>query len=156
MLWSDATKVVDVSAASAWKSLDALLMQIIKIPTAGEETVKVIRIEENVPVIHVGNRIVAKAAMLGGIIKASMSMEVVDSEPPRYLRLAIHTYNMHFADIEFRIESVESGCRMTFRQGFRTKKKPARQTGEQVDTKAREMPETARVFNLWVRLTKSV
>jgi len=156
MLWSEATKVIDVPAASAWKSLDPLLMQIIKIPTAGEESVKIVRVEEDAPVTHVGNRIVAKAAMLGGVIKASMSMQVVASEPSRYLGLAIHTYNMHFADIEFRIEAVESACRMSFRQGFRTKKKSATQTGEQIDTKAREMPETARIFNLWVELTKLV
>jgi len=153
MFWSDATAVVDVSAGSAWKSLDSLLMRIIEIPTAGGEPVKILRVKDDVPVTYVGNRLVAKAAMLGGIIKASISMQVTASNPPRYLRLAIHTFNMHFADVDFRIEPVESGCRLRYRQGFRTKQKSSGRIGEHLDMKPREMPETARIFNLWIELT---
>ena len=153
MFWADATEIVDVSADAAWKSLDRLLMRIIEIPTAGEESVEVHRVSEGVPVTYVGNRLVAKAAMLGGIINASMSMRVTASDPPRYLRLAIHTFNMHFADVDFRIEPVDSGCRLTFRQGFRSKRKLSKSVGEQVAMKSREMPETAQIFNLWVEMT---
>lgn len=155
MLWADATETVDVSAAAAWKSLERLLMRIIEIPGAGGESVEVRRVQEDVPVTHVGNRLVAKAAMLGGIINTSMSMLITASEPPRYLRLAIHTFNMHFADADFRIEPADSGCRLTFRQGFRSKRKPPKSVGQQVGVKPREMPETARIFNLWVELTRA-
>lgn len=153
MFWADATEVVDVSADAAWISLEPLLIRIIDIPTAGGESVEVRRVIEDVPVTHVGNRLVAKAAMLGGIINTSMSMLVTASDPPRYLRLAIHTFNMHFADAEFRIAPVESGCRLTFRQGFRSKQKPSDPASEQVSLKSREMPETAQIFNLWVDMT---
>ena len=153
MFWADATALVDVSADSAWKSLEPLLMRIIEIPTVGGEPVKVLRVKEDVPVTYIGNRFIAKAAMLGGIIKASMSMQVTASNSPRYLRLAIHTFNMHFADVDFRIEPVESGCRLTYRQGFRSKQKSPGRIGEPLDMKRREMPETARIFNLWIELT---
>jgi len=153
MFWADATEVVNVSAGAAWKSLDSLLMRIIKIPAIGGEPVKVLRVKEDVPVTYVGNRLVAKAAMLGGIIKASMSMRVTASNPPRYLRLAIRTFNMHFADVDFRIEPVESGCRLTYRQGFRSKHKSSGRIDRHVDMKPREMPATARIFNLWVEIT---
>lgn len=153
--WADATEVVSVSAGSAWESLDRLLPRIVEIPNAGANSVKVLRVNDDVPIAHVGNKIVAKAAMLGGIFKASMSMQVTASESPRYLRLAIHTFNMHFADVEFRIEPLESGCRLTYRQGFRTKQKTSTSTGAQSAVKPPEMPETARIFNLWVEMTRS-
>lgn len=153
MFWADATEIVDVSADAAWNSLDALLMRIIEIPTTGNESVEVRKASEGVPVTHVGNRFVAKAAMLGGIINTSMSMLVTDSEPPRYLRVAIHTFNMHFADAEFRIEPVGSRCKLTFRQGFRSRQKLSKSVDEQEAAKTREMPETAQIFNLWVEMT---
>ena len=153
MYWADATEVVDVSADAAWKSLDSLLVRIIEIPTAGEESVEVRRVSEGVPVTYVGNRLVAKAAMLGGLINASMSMRITASEPSRYLRVAIHTFNMHFADADFRIKPVESECRLTFRQGFRSRQRLSKSVGQQVAAKAREMPETAQIFNLWVEMT---
>jgi len=155
MFWAEATEVVNVSARSAWQSLDRLLLRIIEIPNAGAGSVKVLRVENDVPVTHVGNKLVAKAAMLGGIFKASMTMQVTASDPLRYLRLAIHTFNMHFADVEFRIEPVESGCRLTYRQGFRTKQKRTRSMDEPSATAPPEMPETARIFNLWVEITDS-
>lgn len=151
--WADATEVVDVSASSAWKSLDQLLMRIIEIPSVGANSVEVVRVNKDVPMIYVGNKLVAKAAMLGGIFKASMSMQVTASNPPHHLRLAIRTFNMHFADVEFRIEPVESGCKLTYRQGFRTKQRLSRSMGENMETKRPEMPETARIFNLWVEMT---
>ena len=154
MFWADATENVDVSAETAWKSLDPLLMRIIEIPTDGGSSVEVRRVSEGVPVTYLGNRLVARAAMLGGIINASMSMLVTASDPPRYLRLAIHTFNMHFADADFRIEPVDSGSRLTFRQGFRSRQISSRAGGGQVDMKSREMPETARIFNLWVEMAR--
>ena len=154
-IWADATEVVNVSAGSAWESLDRLLLRIIEIPNAGADSVKILRVKDDVPMTHVGNKLVAKAAMLGGIFKASMSMQVTVADPPRYLRLAVHTFNMHFADVEFRIEPVESGCRMTFRQGFRTRQKRSRSPGEQSAIMPPEMPETARIFNLWVETIHS-
>jgi hypothetical protein len=154
MFWADATEVVDVSAACAWKSLDSLLMRIIRIPTTRGDSVKLVRVKEDVPVTHVGNKFVAKAAMLDGLIKASMSMKITDAAPPRYLRLAIRTFNMHFADVDFRIEPIESSCRMTYRQGFRSKNNSSKRVGEQVNMKSREMPETARIFNLWVEIAR--
>jgi hypothetical protein len=153
MLWAEATEVVDVPADAAWKSLESLLVRIIEIPTTGDESVEVRRASEGVPMTHVGNRIVAKAAMLGGIINTSMCMLVTDSDPPRYLRVAIHTFNMHFADADFRIEPVDSRCKLTFRQGFRSRQKSSKSADEQATAKAREMPETAQIFNLWVELT---
>jgi hypothetical protein len=153
MYWADATELVDVSADAAWKSLDALLVRIIEIPTAGEESVEVRRVSEGVPVTYVGDKLVAKAAMLGGVINTSMSMRVTASEPPHYLRVAIHTFNMHFADADFRIEPMDPGCRLTFRQGFRSRQSMSKSVGEQVAMKSREMPETARIFNMWVEMT---
>lgn len=155
MFWADATEVLDISVDTAWASLEPLLMRLIEIPTAGKASVEVMRVKEGVPATFVGNRLVAKAVMLGGIIKASMSMLVVASKPPRYLRLAIHTFNMHFADVDFRIEPVESGCRMSFRQGFRSKQNFLGWAGEHVTAKPREMPETARIFNMWVEIARA-
>ena len=152
MFWADATDVVDVSTESAWECLDVLLMRIIEIPPVGGSSVKVRRIRNDVPVIYVGNKFIAQVAMLGGLIKSSLCMQVTDSDPPRYLRLAIHTFNMHFADADFRIESVESRSRLTYRQGFRSKSRSSGGPGEPVDLKAREMPETARIFNLWAEI----
>ena len=154
--WADATEVIDVSDAAAWKSLDRLLLRIIEIPNAGKNSVKVLRVKDDVPMIYVGNKFVAKAAMLGGLFKASMSMQVTAADPPRYLRLAIQTFNMHFAHVEFRIEPAESGCRLTYRQGFRTKQKRSRSLGEHSETIPPEMPETARIFNLWVEMAGAV
>jgi hypothetical protein len=151
--WADATELVDVSASYAWKSLDLLLVRIIEIPNVGANSVNVVRVKDGVPMIHVGNKLVAKAAMLGGIFKASMSMQVTVSDPPHHLRLAIHTFNMHFADVEFRIEPVGSGCNLTYRQGFRTKQELSGSMGEHMDVKPPEMPETARIFNLWVEMS---
>jgi hypothetical protein len=152
MFWADATGVVDVSAASAWMSLDVLLMRIIEIPPVGGSSVRIRRIRDNVPVMYVGNKFVARAAMLGGIIKSSLCMQITELDPPKYLRLAIHTFNMHFADADFRIESVDAGSRLTYRQGFRSRGRSSGQSGGPVDMKAREMPETARIFNLWVEI----
>lgn len=155
MIWAEASEVVDVSADIAWKSLDQLLIDIIKIPAAEGESVRVRRVTKDGPVTQVGNKVVAKAAMLGGIVNASMSMQVTESNPPHFLRLAIHTFNMHFADAEFRIEAVARGCRLTYRQGFRAKQNSSNNSGEQVDMTPREMPETARIFNLWVQMTQA-
>lgn len=155
MLWADATKVVGISVDSAWKSLDLLLVRIIEIPTVGGASVKVLRVKEDVPMTYIGNTFVSEAAALGGITKASMSMKVTESDPPRYLRLAVRTFNMHFADVDFRIEALESGCQLTYRQGFRSKKKSSSAAGEHVGTKSRELPETAQIFNLWVELSRA-
>lgn len=152
MYWADATDVVDISADCAWTSLEPLLMRIIEIPAVAGGSVKVIRVKEDAPVTFLGNRLVARAAMLGGIIKASMSMKVTVSDPPRYLRLAVRTFNMHFADIDFRIHSLESGCRLSYRQGFRSRQNLSRSIGVNTGKKVREMPATARIFNSWVEL----
>lgn len=156
MIWADATEVVEVSADAAWASLDPLLMRIIEIPSAGGESVKIRRARKDAPLTSQGNRLVAKAARLGGVLEASMSMEVTESTPPSYLRLAVHTYNMHFADIDFRITKVNSGCELTFRQGFRTSRKSTKAAGVREALTSREMPETARIFNLWVEIARSM
>lgn len=156
MFWADATEVLDVSVDAAWESLEPLLMRLIEIPTVGGESVEVIRVKKGVPVAFVGNRLVAKAVMLSGIIKASMSMLVIASNPPRYLRLAVHTFNLHFADLDFRIDPVESGCRLSYRQGFRSKQNFLGWAGEHVTMKPREMPETARIFNMWAEIARGV
>lgn len=154
MYWADATEVVDVSVTAAWESLDPLLVRIIEIPSAGGESVKIRRVREDVPLTFEGNRLVARAARLGGVINASMSMQITESDPPHYLRLAVHTYNMHFADVDFRINPVESGCALSYRQGFRSRQKMSKEGGIQEVLTAREMPETARIFNLWVDLAR--
>lgn len=155
MYWADAGEVVDVSPDAAWESLDTLLMRLIEIPTVGGESVQVIRVKEDVPVTHVGNRIIAKATMLGGIIEAKMSLRVKVSDSPRYLRLAINVFNNHFADVEFRIRPVESGCRLTYRQGFRSRKSNSASTDDRAATRSSEMPETARIFNMWVEIARA-
>jgi hypothetical protein len=155
MLWAEATEVVDVSADAAWESLDTLLMNLIEIPAVGGESVEVSRVKEGVPVTHAGNRIIAKATMLGGIIQAKMSMTVKVSEAPRYLRLAINVFTNHFADVEFRIVPEASGCRLSFRQGFRSRKRVSGSIGEHAAAKSTEMPETARIFNMWVEVARA-
>ena len=150
MLWAAATEVVDVSADLAWQGIDVLLLRIIEIPTVGKASVKIRRIRENVPLTYVGNTLIAEAAMLGGITKATMSMKITQSTPLHYLRLAVRMSSMHFADIDFRIEPLDSGCQLTYRQGFRTRRKSSEPNGEQVGKKMRELPETAQIFNLWV------
>lgn len=155
MIWADASEVVEVSADAAWASLERLLLRIIEIPSAGGESVRIRRVRKDVPLTFTGNRLVAKAARLGGIINASMSMEVTESTPPTYLRLAVHTYNMHFADIDFRITAVKSGCELRYRQGFRSKQKSTKAAGVQDALTSREMPETARIFNLWVEIARA-
>lgn len=150
MLWAAASEAVDVSADSAWQGIDILLLRIIEIPTVGKTSVKIRRVGKDVPLTHLGNTLVAEAAMLGGITKATMSMKITESNPLRYLRLAVNMSSMHFADIDFRIEPLDSGCQLTYRQGFRTRRKSSQAEGERVGQKMRELPETARIFNLWV------
>lgn len=155
MIWADATALVDVTPARAWAGLDPLLTQIIAIPSVGEDSVRIRRVKGGVPLTHEGNRFVAKAARLGGVVNASMSMEVTESKPLRYLRLAVHTYNMHFADVDFRIDEADTGCRLSYRQGFRSRQESSDRGVEPDDQTSREMPETARIFNLWVELARA-
>lgn len=44
---------------------------------------------------------------------APLLMQITASDPPRYLPLAIRTFNMPFADVELRIQPVESGCKLS-------------------------------------------
>lgn len=155
MIWADATAIVEVTPVRAWESLAPLLTRIIAIPSEGEDSVKIRRVKDGVPLTHEGNRLVAKAARLGGIVNASMSMEVTESEPLRYLRLAVHTYNMHFADVDFRIDEADPGCRLSYRQGFRSRRDSSDRGGASDGQTPREMPETARIFNLWVELARA-
>jgi len=155
MYWAEASGTLALAAECAWKSLDQLLLRIIDIPMAAGKSIKLIRVKDDAPITHVGNELVARAAMLKGVIKASMSMKVTECVPERYLRLNVHTYNMAFAVIDFRIQSTESGCRLTFRQGFRSRKSMPRHTESQESAKTREMPETERIFNLWTELAEA-
>ena len=148
--WAEADAVLDVSLECAWKSLERLLMRIIEMPDSGDNSVRLRRAEKNVPLIHVGNELVARAAMLGGVIKASMSMKVTECISGEYLRLDVRTYNMSFAIIDFRIRPVDTGTRMTFRQGFRSRSKRADAKSDGTAAPSREMPETERIFDLWV------
>lgn len=154
--WAEASGVVDIPIACAWQSLDRLLMRIIEMPASGESSVKLRRSGKDVPLMHVGNELVARAAMLGGVIKASMSMKIKECIPPEYLRLDVRTYNMTFAIVDFRIESVETSSRMTFRQGFRSRKKLSSAAAPGIPTKARAMPETERIFDLWVECARAI
>lgn len=155
MLWAAATEVIHVPADAAWQSIHRLLLRIMEIPTLGDASVKIRRVREDVPIIYVGNSFVAEAATLGGVTKATMSMKITESSPPHYLRLAVNMSSMHFADVDFRIEPLAAGCRLTYRQGFRTRKKSLESTGEQLGRRMRELPETAQIFNLWVDFSRA-
>ena len=147
---------MELPAGCAWKSLDRLLMRIIEIPSAAGQSVKLVRAQKDVPMTHVGNELIARAAMLQGIIKASMSMKVKESIAERYLRLDVRTYNMSFAVIDFRIQPIESGCLLTFRQGFRSRQNFSSGAGQNDSAKPRALPETERIFNLWIELARAV
>ena len=108
---------------------------------------------EGVPVTYVGNRLVAKAAMLGGIINASTMHADYGFGTVSLPTCGYSHLNMRFSDSGFRIEPVESECRLTFRQGFRSRQRLSKSVGQQVAAKAREMPETTQIFNLWIEMT---
>lgn len=154
--WAQASGSSNISAACAWKSLDRLLMRIIEIPTAGNQSVKILRANKKAPIVHVGNELIARASILRGVIKASMSMKVTECIPGNYLRLDVRTYNMSFAVIDFRIQSAGRGSQLRFRQGFRSRRGMSRSISEQTATQYREMPETARIFNMWLEFAQTL
>ena len=152
MFWADASQRVDVTPDAAWHSLEPLVMRLMTIPSAGGDSVEVQRVFPAAPFVHVGNRLVSKAVMLAGIIKTSMTMEITAADPPRYLRPAVHVFTRHVADVDFRIVPDENGCRLTYRQGYRSKENLLGWIGDGVKMAPRDMPENARIFNMWVEI----
>lgn len=149
MYWAEASGPLQVTPECAWKSLERLLMRIIEMPSCGGSSMRLVRTKKNVPLTHLGNELIAKAAMLQGIIKASMSMKVTESVEKSYLRLDVRTYNLSFAVIDFRIKSMDGGCKLIFRQGFRSRRHVSPSSENQAESTSREMPETARILNMW-------
>lgn len=156
MYWAEACGSLELPPACAWRSLDRLLVRLIEIPAASGQSIKLVRANKDVPMTHVGNELIVRAAMLQGVIKASMSMKVMECVPESYLRLDVRTYNLSFAVIDFRIHPTESGCQLIFRQGFRSRQNMSKSAEEPISAKPRVMPETERIFNLWIELAQTI
>lgn len=154
LFWVQATQKVSVTKDRAWDALEPLLLHMTDIPTIAGSGFKIRKTHEDTPLLTVGNEIFAKAAFLGGLFQIPMYIRISQVRPKSYLELSVAAFEQHFANLDYRIETLADGyCRLSYRQGYRSHETAVGWMAEHVTYTPHEVPETLNIFNRWLEIS---
>ncbi|WP_105615226.1 hypothetical protein [Vallitalea okinawensis] len=156
MTWVDATRFENVTPQSAWVSITTLFLErFTELSSISTQPLEIHKSQDDSLLLTKGNVIIARA-ILWGLFKIQLKLEVLEVRPERYLRLGATVLGQNFGDIDFHIRPEQDGTRMSYRQGLKIHFNLLGWVVRNISFDIGEKAETAEVYNLWLKIIHKI